>query len=511
MKIKTSIAIIVSLILAIVVGLSGCVTVHPPTTTEPATTEPVTTEPTTTEPITTEPAQTTESAEPEPAPTTIADNPASLPISAEANLAPYSDMDSLDYPENSSFTEGCVHMSSTASLAEEQTTTLTVESDCPINWYDFASENPKAEICIIFARVETIGITSLGAEQVSFFNEGNAAQIVIKVKDSYIHRLMAFNHDPHSSHYFKYTITNGVASAPSDWTPSGPSLITLPRWPHKPEIMKYYITPDDPKVKAALNDILSGEWRWAYNDFNALREWVSLHVSYKSDQNVHGAIDYWQLPSETLKLGTGDCEDFAILLCSLLRANGVPSDQVYVAIGVTQDKRYAHGYLVEKWYNGIWRVIEPEAGALTGLFLMDWLTSTNFEESYCFNDEDYFTGAPSLPLGVYEFEVDYSLYPLTRGALVEFQRHLNSGQSITGLVEWLADRAWSKENYQIVWDWSLYIYAPDGSTAFSWSGTDLKHTFSFTPTTSGTYKIEILKRDYIARCARLTIDPPDWQ
>ena len=284
----------------------------------------------------------------------------------------------------------------------------------------------------------------------------------------------------------------------------------IPRHPMgQPEIMKFYITPDAPEVKAAVNDILSGEWRWAYNDFNALREWIATHVSPKSDQDVHGVIDYWQLPAETLKLGTGDCEDFAILLCTLLRAYGVPPDQVYVAIGFSQDGA-GHGYLVEKWYKGIWRVIEPIAGALTGMFLMDWATSVSFEERYCFNDQGYFEGPPALLPGAYEFEVDYSFWPMTRGATAEFESHLDAGEKVSGLVEWLAERSWAKENYQIVYDWSLYIYAPDGSTALSWSGTDLEHNFSFTPTMSGRYKVEILKRDYLARCARLTIDPPDW-
>ncbi|GAJ19931.1 unnamed protein product, partial [marine sediment metagenome] len=109
----------------------------------------------------------------------------------------------------------CIHMSSASSLAEGQIITLMLESDCPINWYDPSSKNPKAEMCIIFARMERVGITSLGAEEVSFFNEGNAIQIVIKVEESYIHRLIACNHDPHSSHYLNYTITDGVASPPS--------------------------------------------------------------------------------------------------------------------------------------------------------------------------------------------------------------------------------------------------------------------------------------------------------
>lgn len=100
---------------------------------------------------------------------------------------------------------------------------------------------------------------------------------------------------------------------------------------------------------------------------------------------------------------------------------------------------------------------------------------------------------------------------MTRGATVEFERHLDTGQEVRGSVEWLADRSWAKENYQIVYDWSLYIYAPEGSTALSWNGTDLQHNFSFIPTVPGTYKVEILKRDYLARCARLTIDSPDWE
>ncbi len=95
---------------------------------------------------------------------------------------------------------------------------------------------------------------------------------------------------------------------------------------------------------------------------------------------------------------------------------------------------------------------------------------------------------PPTQLGVFEFEVGNSLYPKSRGASVGFQRYLTTGEEVTGSFEW-------EGNDSIRYKWSLYVYAPDGSTVFSWSGADLKHDFHFTPATSGVYGIEILKRD----------------
>lgn len=302
------------------------------------------------------------------------------------------------------------------------------------------------------------------------------------------------------SQVFTFTTCDSTPQSSS----SVPTSSILLRSPRNPEIMKFYITPNDPEIKAAVSDILSGESRrWVFTDFEALRDWVAWHVSYKFDQDVHGVTDYWQLPAETLELGTGDCEDFAILLCSLLRAYGVPSDQVYVAVGFSEDKNQCHAYLVEKWYQGVWRVAEPQMGAWAGVFMGDWATSVSYEELYCFNDQGYIEGSPALPSGVYEFEVDNSLYPITRGATVEFERHLNVGEKVTASFEWLKD-------YAIVSVWSFTIYAPDGSIVLMWSGTDLQRDFSFTATATGIYRVEILKRDALARCARLRIDPPNW-
>ena len=48
-------------------------------------------------------------------------------------------------------------------------------------------------------------------------------------------------------------------------------------------------------------------------------------MSYKSDKDAHGQIDYWQAPKETLERNSGDCEDFAILFSAFAYKLGYES------------------------------------------------------------------------------------------------------------------------------------------------------------------------------------------
>ncbi len=49
---------------------------------------------------------------------------------------------------------------------------------------------------------------------------------------------------------------------------------------------------------------------------------------YGAVRYVHEDIDRWQTPDETRRLGTGDCEDFAILFMEALWLRGVESEMV---------------------------------------------------------------------------------------------------------------------------------------------------------------------------------------
>jgi hypothetical protein len=149
-----------------------------------------------------------------------------------------------------------------------------------------------------------------------------------------------------------------------------------------------YITPNDPDVQNILPQIIASKAFWR-TDFGAIQVWVDKNVTYTPDKD-----DYWQKANETLKRRKGDCEDYAILLCTLLRAYEVPAKDVYVAIGRNSEGK-GHAYLIEDWYKGKWRVIEPQDGGLfttdaqscgisvhsgkAGYITMFFLTALNFE------------------------------------------------------------------------------------------------------------------------------------
>jgi len=132
--------------------------------------------------------------------------------------------------------------------------------------------------------------------------------------------------------------------------------------------------------------------------FDAIRDWVAANVEYKTDEEQWGVEEYWQTPEETLSLRTGDCEDFAILLCTLLRAYGIDEEHIFVAIGV-DDKGYGHAFLIENWYlDGEWRAIEPQVEAepfhpgqrFKDFNLTDFLLLRHCEIITAFNDLHYY-------------------------------------------------------------------------------------------------------------------------
>ncbi|MGF3573671.1 MAG: transglutaminase-like domain-containing protein [Candidatus Bathyarchaeia archaeon] len=95
-----------------------------------------------------------------------------------------------------------------------------------------------------------------------------------------------------------------------------------------------FVTPNDPSVQQIVNQVTGGwsnpsDWDEFWADVKSLYDWVVNNIPYRGDglfpvlpSSLSGSVDYradmWQFPNETLNIKKGDCEDMAILLCSMI-------------------------------------------------------------------------------------------------------------------------------------------------------------------------------------------------
>ena len=148
-----------------------------------------------------------------------------------------------------------------------------------------------------------------------------------------------------------------------------------------------FITPNDPSVIDLRNKILQDSIAIFTPDWMKFRDWVGNKIEYRSDPEIHGEIEYWQFSNETMQLETGDCEDFSILLCSLLRSNGWETSNVYVVVGERNNLHHAWVRLV---WNDIQYNIETQ-GSGFALLIGDMTNLSGFEAIFYFNDQEFGT------------------------------------------------------------------------------------------------------------------------
>jgi predicted transglutaminase-like cysteine proteinase len=160
--------------------------------------------------------------------------------------------------------------------------------------------------------------------------------------------------------------------------------------------MKLLVTPQALQEALAIVDTAVSDTPSNVASINKMRLWVYSNIKQSSDDDLHGVNDYWQTPAETLALKAGDCEDFAILLVSMMRAYGAPKDQVYVAVGNDANGEW-HAFIVERYTYGAWVEFDPEY--LNDAVLLVGNTSFPYKISYCFNDQNGFNGTPVYPKG----------------------------------------------------------------------------------------------------------------
>lgn len=84
--------------------------------------------------------------------------------------------------------------------------------------------------------------------------------------------------------------------------------------------------------------------------------WLWNNIFYRSDKKIYGINDYWQTPEETLKLGTGDCEDYAILSQFILKKLGYK--EVYIIVIAEKKKKSTHAVCVFKEHDKTYSVFD---------------------------------------------------------------------------------------------------------------------------------------------------------
>lgn len=84
--------------------------------------------------------------------------------------------------------------------------------------------------------------------------------------------------------------------------------------------------PEDPYVKKVAAHIEEATAGCSESvKATAALNFVQCAIGYESDSDLYGFHEWWASPVETLYLHAGDCEDQAVLLCSIFGAMGIRS------------------------------------------------------------------------------------------------------------------------------------------------------------------------------------------
>lgn len=84
----------------------------------------------------------------------------------------------------------------------------------------------------------------------------------------------------------------------------------------------------------------------------SVNSWVNRSIGHAEDRELFGRSDYWADAATTLRLGRGDCEDFALLKMELLAAAGIKREDMMLTLARDLVRRRDHAVLVVKTEEG---------------------------------------------------------------------------------------------------------------------------------------------------------------
>lgn len=103
------------------------------------------------------------------------------------------------------------------------------------------------------------------------------------------------------------------------------------------------------RVRAAIN---LGKTRDVFTKLAIANSTANLLIKYQSDQEIYGRFDYWAAARDTIRLGSGDCEDFVILKQNILLAMDVDEDNISAVVLRDKSRDLYHAVLAIRTSKG---------------------------------------------------------------------------------------------------------------------------------------------------------------
>lgn len=159
------------------------------------------------------------------------------------------------------------------------------------------------------------------------------------------------------------------------------------------------ITVNDPAVLAKVKEV-TRLCRTTEEKQQAIFEYVRKEIQYATEGNpkeytyprsfLRYKFEFWQLPSETIQWGKGDCEDVSILLCTMMRMAGVSPDNVRVVVGLlrTAEEEIIGGHAWIEFKKGnTWYALEATCPTCNYIKKSDYYLILNPKVWGWFNDK----------------------------------------------------------------------------------------------------------------------------
>lgn len=148
-----------------------------------------------------------------------------------------------------------------------------------------------------------------------------------------------------------------------------------------PQDEQSFITPDNLLVSAKVQEIAGGyseNVNEYWSDCERLYRWVVNNISYAKDsyipflpEIISGELSWrnecWRTPEETLEDETGDCEDMAVLLASMLRSYNEGEYDIWVlTIHSSVPEVQGHAAVAFPVAGGKLTILDPAGNYYTG-------------------------------------------------------------------------------------------------------------------------------------------------